>query len=89
MDGVFDGLLEKLKQQGWPAVYFFKFILPSENEKIAQINELFDEKTAEITMHPSRNGKYTSVSIKELMSNAEAVVEVYKKANEIDGIIIL
>jgi len=30
------GLREKLEERKWPAVYLFKFIVPADNQKVAQ-----------------------------------------------------
>lgn len=85
----FESLREKLKEEDWPSVYLFKFIVPSDHQKIALVTQLFNEETAEMTMRPSKNGKYTSISIKEVMTDADKVIDIYNKANTIDGIIIL
>lgn len=66
----------------------FKFIIPNENEKMAQVSALFDENS-EIAYHNSSQGKYVSVSVKEVMLSADSVIEVYEKASKIEGIISL
>ena len=87
-----DETLEKLKiqldLQDWPNVYFFKFIVPNTSEQVALVNALFDANS-ELTMHPSKNGKYMSISAKELMLDVESIIEKYKKASKIKGIISL
>ena len=84
--------LSKLKVQlellDWPNVYLFKFIIPNQPEQIAQVSALFDE-TSEITFHPSSNNKYTSVTVKELMLDVDSIIERYRKAGVIEGIISL
>lgn len=84
----FDGLKAKLDQEEWPSIYLFKFIVPSDSHKIAQLVELFDEN-AQISFHSSKNGKYTSVSAKTVAIDAQSVLEVYKNATTIEGIISL
>jgi hypothetical protein len=83
----FQGLRAQLEKQDWPSVYFFKFILPNENEKITQLSALFEN--SELKLQPSRNGKFISISSKEVMLNAEKVIEIYEKASLIKGIISL
>ncbi len=73
----------------WPAVFLFKFIVPSESDKIARVEALFNSKTAEIRLRESKNGNYTSISAREAMTSAESVLECYKKASEIEGLIAL
>lgn len=84
----FENLKIQLEQQEWPALYMFKFIVPNTPELIAKVSNLISAE-AEIQMQPSSNGKYTSVTGKEVMLSAEAVLEVYYKAAEIKGVITL
>ncbi len=89
-----DSDIERLKAtldqtHDWPSLFMFKFIIPSDNEKLAQVEALFNSKTAEIRRRPSKNGNYISVTAKEIMLNAENVLDCYRKAGEIDGLIAL
>ena len=88
-DSDFDSLREKLNDQvNWPSVYLFKFIIPANNHKLAQVMNLFNE-TTEITTRESGKGNFISVSAKEVMLSTESVIEVYKKAAQVDGLIAL
>ncbi len=86
---------KKLKKQLadttlWPSDYLFKFIVKSEVNKITQIKSLFDAKLADISTKASKNGKYTSVSIKVKMKNPEAVISKYIEVSEkVDDVISL
>jgi len=73
----------------WPSMYLFKFIVPSDNRKIARLEAIFNSETAEIRMRQSKNGKYTSISAREVMTSADKVLDYYKKAYEIEGVIAL
>lgn len=73
----------------WPGLYMFKFIVPSDNEKIAKVESLFDSTTAEIRMNASKNGKFTSITVKEIMVDADSVLDCYKQAADIEGLIAL
>lgn len=85
----------KLKEQLydtalWPSEYLYKFIVPSDKEKVRAIEILFDNLGAVISTKESKNGKYTSVSINVQMKNPEAVIEKYKAVGEnIEGVISL
>lgn len=82
-------LRKKLDEAGdWPRVYFFKFIVPSNNKKLAQVEALFGPE-ANVTLKQSNKGNYVSISAKELMLNADGVIERYKKASEIEGLMAL
>jgi len=86
--GTFDQLRDQLVLLEWPNVYFFKFIVPSDTEKIARITGLFEGHT-ELTLHPSTQGKYTSVSLKVVMLDVDSIIKIYEKASEINGVISL
>lgn len=87
--GKFGGLYEALKKEAWPRVYMFKFIMKADNQKIAQIQNLFNSKESQIDMHKSAKGNYVSISAKELMLSAEAVIDRYEQAAKIEGVSIL
>lgn len=84
----YDELRNKLDREPWPNVYMFKFIIPSDNHKIAMIESFFEDD-AEIVLQPSANGKYTSVTTRQVMLGADAIIEIYKKASVVEGIISL
>lgn len=85
----YTALKEKLESNGeWPRVYFFKFIVPSDNKKLAQVEALFGPE-ANVQLRQSSKGNFVSVSAKELMLNADRVIERYQKASEIEGLMAL
>jgi hypothetical protein len=82
-------LKEKLEKGfSWPSVYLFKFIVPAENKKIALVEKEFGD-TAQITTRESKNGKYISISVKEVMMNPDEVIKKYQKLDGIEGIMSL
>lgn len=86
---------EKLKGQlqetaSWPAEYLYKFIVKTDNTKIAELEAIFNNMGAVINTTESKNGKYTSVSVNLLMRNPDAVIEKYKEvAEKVEGVISL
>lgn len=84
----FDNLKLQLEQQEWPNLYFFKFIIPTDSEKIALITQLFDNES-EVTIHPSGKGNYTSISAKIIMMDVDSIIQIYEQASKIEGIISL
>ena len=85
----FSSLREKLEaNKDWPRVYFFKFIVPSDNQKLAQVEALFGPE-AQVSLKQSSKGNFVSVSAKELMLNADGVIERYEKASKIEGLMAL
>ncbi|WP_405206268.1 DUF493 family protein [Aquimarina sp. LLG6339-5] len=74
----------------WPTAYLYKFIVPTDTEKINQIEKIFDNLGAVITTKQSKNGKYTSVSINVRMKNPDQVISKYKEvAEKVEGVISL
>lgn len=88
MDKKFEKLYLQLEQEDWPRLYFFKFIAPSDSKTLALVTGLFNDEN-NITLRPSRKGNYMSVSVKEVMMSAAAVIEIYEKAAKIKGVISL
>ncbi|MEM1001244.1 MAG: DUF493 family protein [Bacteroidota bacterium] len=66
----------------WPSEYLYKFIVTTDAEKIAKIESLFNNLGAVINTIPSKNNKYTSVSINVRMKNPDAVIAKYKEVGE-------
>ncbi len=69
----------------WPALYVYKFIVPKAREDL--VKNLFP-------FHPvseklSKQGNYISVTIQAMMQSSDAVIEMYLKAAEIEGIVAL
>ena len=83
----------KLKKQleestEWPTVYMFKFIVPADNKKLALVESLFSAQ-AKISTRSSNKGKYISVTGRVVMLSAAEVIEKYKEAAKIEGLIAL
>jgi uncharacterized protein len=85
---VFEKLKIQLELLEWPGVYFYKFIVPNDPETISSTKRLFS-KWAEIKEHPSKTGKYVSISAKQFMENVDTIIEIYVQAQKIKGIISL
>jgi putative lipoic acid-binding regulatory protein len=73
----------------FPSKYLYKFIIPSDEEKIKQVEGLFNFEGAVINKNESKTGKFTSISVEVIMQSADAVIEKYKEAGKIEGIISL
>ncbi|PIE48621.1 MAG: hypothetical protein CSA39_06830 [Flavobacteriales bacterium] len=85
---------KKLKVQledtmDFPDKYLFKFIVPTDTDKIKAIEDSFNHSGAVINKKQSKNGKYTSVSILVEMPNAESIISKYKEVSHIEGVISL
>ncbi len=88
-DEQFDSLREKLsKDNNWPQVYMFKFIITADNKKIALVEAKFSDE-AIIQQKESSGGKYMSITVKEVMLSADDVINKYKEVSAIEGVIAL
>ncbi|APA00831.1 MULTISPECIES: DUF493 family protein [Flavobacterium] len=86
----FDRLKTELeKSNTWPAIYLFKFIVPTDVEKIKQVEQAFNCLGAVIKTTQSKTGKFTSVSVDVQMESPQAVIDKYIEVSTIEGIISL
>ena len=69
----------------FPTLYMFKFIVPE--AKTGEVKALFPMN--EVAVKPSSKGTYVSITAKAMMPSSDAVMEVYGKAHQIEGIIAL
>lgn len=80
---------ELLNTSSWPSDYLYKFIIPTDKQKIAEINKIFDNTGAVIESKKSRKGKYTSLSITVHLESPDDVIEKYKEVGKVEGVISL
>jgi len=75
-------------QQKWPGIYFFKFIVPNDKEKLDIVRGLFRFRD-QITYRTSKDIRFIGLSCKQVMDNPDEVLAIYRKAKEIEGVIAL
>jgi uncharacterized protein len=73
----------------WPAIYLFKFIVPTEKENILQVEKAFDCMGAVIKTKKSKTGKFTSISVDVMMKDSQEIIEKYIEVSTVKGIISL
>ena len=77
---------EKLEAQtAFPTLYMFKFIVPNGREN--EISAILPNN--KMTVKTSSKGTYVSATIRAMMPSSDAILAVYDKAAEIDGVISL
>jgi putative lipoic acid-binding regulatory protein len=80
---------QKLEETlSFPSVYMFKFIVSSELRKIALVENLFEPGT-DIHRQESGRGRYTSITAKQVVMSIDEIIEIYRLASKIEGIIYL
>jgi hypothetical protein len=75
-------------QQQWPGIYFFKFIVPNDKDKLELVRKLFQFED-QITYRTSKDIRFISLSCKQEMKNPDEVLAIYRRAGEIEGVISL
>lgn len=86
----YDRLRKQLEEDtSWPSPYLFKFIVPADLEKIAEIRAVFDHMDAEINTRDSAKGNYTSISVKATLDSPDDVVAKYIEVSNVEGVISL
>lgn len=73
----------------FPTSYMYKFIVPTTENQVNEVQSLFENTGAVIDTKKSKSGKYVSVSIVVKLNSADEVISYYKKAEFIKGIISL
>lgn len=73
----------------WPSNYLYKFIVPTDMDKINKIHSIFDNTGAVIELKKSKKGKYTSVSVTVNLENPDEVIKKYKQVGQVEGVISL
>ena len=69
----------------WPSVYIFKFIVPRAG--LAELTKIFAGEFP--SLRNSKNGRYVGFTVEREMVSSEAVLQIYRQASTIKGIIAL
>ena len=75
--------------QSWPGKYLFKFILRLGQAEETQLEELFNATDAVFTKKASSKKTYVSLSVMVTMENPDAVIAIYRKVQQLKGVITL
>ncbi len=67
----------------------FKFIIPANDEKEKEIEDVFNHTGAVINTKLSKTGKYKSLTVLVTMLNADQIIIKYKEVGKVEGVISL
>lgn len=86
----FADLRKKLEEENmtFPSIYMFKFILKSDNRKMALVETLFEED-ADIIQKQSGKGNFTSITVKQVVMSVDEIISIYERASKIEGVMSL
>jgi len=73
----------------FPSSYTYKFIIPTDNKRIAEVQRVFDGARPQFQMKESKTGKYTSVTVVVYVIDADQVIHYYQAASSIQDVMML
>lgn len=73
----------------FPSIYTFKFIVPADADKKAEVEKIFEHPSTKISTKDSKTGKYNSLTVETFVQSADEVIDYYKKVSAIDKVIML
>lgn len=86
MDYSTDSFKEKLDNtHSFPTLYVFKFIVKP--HQVKDVESIFPKH--DVVQKPSSGGKYISTTVKIMAASSDEIIELYKEAAKIEGIISL
>ena len=75
--------------QEWPGPFLFKFIIRGDQQKVEKLKQIFKGKQAKLKLKNSSKNTFVSVTFLAEMENPTEVINIYKAASTIEGIITL
>ena len=90
VDDFYQTFKAKLEEvHAFPSEYLFKFIVPAEQSNPAKLHTIFENANAAISSRDSKNGKYSSFTVKVRVHDADDVILFYRQVSVIDGVLML
>lgn len=90
VDDFYKRFKEKLEEaHSFPTDYIFKYVVPAEQSVIARLHSVFEKANPSLSTRDSKNGKYTCITFKVPVNDADDVVIYYRQASAIEGIVAL
>jgi putative lipoic acid-binding regulatory protein len=89
-----DAFYSKLKLQledtsKFPSDYMYKFIVPTTENQVQEVRDVFEKVPAIIKIKKSKTGKYESLSVVLKVQNSSEIIYYYRQAEKIKGIVSL
>lgn len=89
-DEFYASLKSKLEEaHDFPQDYLYKFIIPTDQNKLTEIYRVFDGLEHTISNRDSKTGKYVALNINVFVLDADQVIAIYKEVAKIEGVIML
>ena len=89
-DDFYRKLKKMLKDSGdLPGDYTFKFVIPNQNKELAELQRIFDKANPQFSTKQSKGGKYLSLTVQLFALDEDYIIEYYKEASKVKGVIML
>ena len=75
--------------QEWPGPFLFKFIIRGDQQKVEKLKQIFEGKQAKLKFKNSSKSTFVSVTFLAELKNPTEVINIYRAASTIEGIITL
>jgi putative lipoic acid-binding regulatory protein len=76
------------KEHKWPSHFMFKFIYKSDSQILKQLEAIFPIESERTVKHSNKKN-YESLTVNHLANNADEILDLYKRASAIEGVITL
>jgi len=76
------------KNEVWPSLYMFKFIVPNNGDKVKQVSALLPAN-GKISYKHTKNLTYVSITCTAVMESVDSIIEVNTRATSVSGVIML
>lgn len=73
----------------FPSNFTFKFIVPTDHKRLAEVQRIFDGARPQFQMKESKTGKYTSVTVVVYVIDSDQVIHYYQEAANIKDVMML
>jgi putative lipoic acid-binding regulatory protein len=73
----------------FPSDYTYKFIVPTDHKRLAEVQRVFDGARPQFQMKESKTGKYTSVTVVVYVLDADQVIHYYQEAASVQDVMML
>lgn len=75
--------------QEWPGIYLFKFIVKAGAAQKALLKSFFNDFNPDFSEKNSSKNTFTSLSVKVKMSSPKEVIAIYKRTENLEGVMAL
>jgi|CEGE01.1.fsa_nt_gi hypothetical protein len=76
------------KEEEWPQLYMFKFIVPNQHGKVDKVISMLPEES-DISFKHTKSLRHVSVTCKAMMSHPDDVITITQNVTALEGVMAL